>query len=108
MCVSFVDSQEIQEVELTSQLEMLYARDVIVDAFSVQVESVAFVALAFGGLIYKMLISRPKLAAATTVFVVSLVSFAVTDACKGCIMFASFVQIPTGGLRFVRHYVDLH
>ena len=58
---------------------MPFARDVTIDASSVQLAGTAIVASAFGGLIYKILISRPELAAAITVFAVSLVSRSVTD-----------------------------
>ena len=78
--MSSTDSQEMQEVDLPSQPRMSYAsRDIQVDACSVQLAGAATVASAFGGLMYKMLISRPKLAAAITAFVVSLTSCLVTD-----------------------------
>ena len=53
---------------------MPYAMDVAVDACSVRVASATIVASTFGGLIYEMLISRPELAHAISVFAVSLVS----------------------------------
>ena len=58
---------------------MPFARDVTVNAFSIQLPSAATVASAFGGLIYEILILRQELAAAITVFMVSLVSRLVTD-----------------------------
>ena len=81
LCVSSTtDSQEMQEVDLPSQPEVPFARDVAVDACSVQLAGPAAVASAFGGLIHEILISRPELAAAITVFAaVSLVSRLVTD-----------------------------
>ena len=71
LCVtSTTDSQETG---------MPFARNMTVDASSVQLVGAATVASAFGGLIYKMLILRPKLAAAITTFAISLVSHSVTD-----------------------------
>ena len=58
---------------------MPFARDVTVDASSVQLAGASIVASAFGGLIYKILILRPELTATITVFAVSLVSCLVTD-----------------------------
>ena len=71
LCVSSTtDSQKTR---------MPFARDVTVDASSVQLAGTTTVASTFGGLIYKILISRPELAAAITAFAVSLVSNLVTD-----------------------------
>ena len=52
---------------------MPFARDVTVDACFVQLASAATVASTFGGLVYKMLILRPYLVVAISVFVISLV-----------------------------------
>ena len=82
---------------MPSQPGMLYARDVMLVVFFVQLASTTTVALAFGGLIYKILISRPELAAVITAFAVTLDS---RHSPSG--RFASFVQIPTGGLQFIK------
>ena len=58
---------------------MPYARDVQIDVCSIQLAGATTVASAFGGLIYEMLISRPELAVAITMFVVSLISRSVPD-----------------------------
>ena len=58
---------------------MSFARDIAIDACLVQVVGATTIASVFGGLIYKMLISRLELAAAITVFAVSLVNCLVTD-----------------------------
>ena len=71
MCVFCgADSQETR---------IAFTKDVTVDACFVQLASAANVASAFGGLIYEILISRPELASAITMFVVILVSHLVTD-----------------------------
>ena len=61
---SFVDTQEMHGVDMPSQPEMPIARDIHVDTCSVQLAGTASVALAFGGLMYEMLISRLDIAAA--------------------------------------------
>ena len=58
---------------------MLFARDVMVDVCFVQLAGAPTVATAFGGLIYKIVILRPKLVAAIIAFAASLVSCLVTD-----------------------------
>ena len=59
---------------------MPFARDVTIDACSVQLAGAATMASAsFNGLIYEVLLSRPELAAAITAFAVSLVNCLVTD-----------------------------
>ena len=59
---------------------MPFVRDVtVVDACSIQLAGLATVASAFNGLIYKILISRPQLAAVIIAFTISLVSRLVTD-----------------------------
>ena len=60
---SSVDSQEMCEADTPSQPEMPIARDIHVDACSVQLAGSASVASAFSGLMYEMLISRPDIAA---------------------------------------------
>ena len=98
LCVSSIDRKET---------EMSFARDVHVDACFVQLASATIVASGFGGLIYKMLISRPELAAAVSVFAASLVSHLDWQSASG--RFAGLVQIPTRGMQwFVRQCMDLH
>ena len=63
----------------SQEIGMPFARDVTVDASFIQLAGVATMASAFGGLIYKILISRLQLVAAITVFAISLVSHLVTD-----------------------------
>ena len=75
---------------------MSYARVVQIDVYSVQLAGAATVASAFGGLIYKILISRPELATAITVFAVSLVSRSVTDT----------GTVHQGGLQFLCRYLQ--
>ena len=58
---------------------MPFARDMAIDACSVQLAGAATVALAFGGLIYKMLILIPELATAITAFAVVPISCSVID-----------------------------
>ena len=76
---SFVDTQEIHGVDMSSHPEMLIARDIRVDACSVQLASTASVASAFGGLIYEMLISRAHLAAVVGAFAVGVVNYSMID-----------------------------
>ena len=77
--MSFVDTQEMHGVDMPSQPEMPIARDIYVDACSIQLAGSASVASAFGGLMYEMLISRPEIAVAVGAFAVSVVSLSVTD-----------------------------
>ena len=77
--VSFVDSQEIHVADTPCQSEMPIARDIYVDACSIELAGPASIASAFGGLMYEMLISRPDLAAAVGAFVAELIGRTVTD-----------------------------
>ena len=67
------------EADTPYQPEMPIARDIYVDACSVQLAGSASVASAFGGLMYEMLISRPDIAAAVGAFAVSVISLLVAD-----------------------------
>ena len=78
--VSSLDGQEMHVADTPCQSEMPIARDIYVDACSVELAGSASVASAFGGLMYEMLISRSDIAAAVGAFVVDVVSRLVTDA----------------------------
>ena len=77
---SSVDSQEICDADTPSQPEMPIARDIHVDACSVQLAGSASVALAFSGLMYEMLISRPDIAAVVGTFAINVISLSMNDA----------------------------
>ena len=55
-------------VDMPSHPEMPIARDIRVDACSVQLGGIASVASAFGGLMYEMLMSRPNIVVAMGAF----------------------------------------
>ena len=63
----------------SQEIGVPFARDVTIDACFVQLAGATTVASAFGGLIYEIFISRSELAAAITMFALSLVSRLVTD-----------------------------
>ena len=78
--VCFVSAQlYVSSTTDNQETGMPFTRYVQFDACFVQLASTAIVASAFGGLMYKMLISRPELAAAVIAFAVSLVSCSETD-----------------------------
>ncbi|MCO5606344.1 hypothetical protein L7F22_060532 [Adiantum nelumboides] len=77
---SSLDGQEMHVADTSCQSDMPIARDIYVDACSIELARSACIASAFGGLMYEMLISRSDIAAAVGAFAISVVSRLVSDA----------------------------
>ena len=77
--MSFVDTQEMHGVNMPSHPEMCIARDIHVDACSIWLAPLASVALAVGGLMYKMLISRTNITTAMGAFSIGVFNFMMID-----------------------------
>ncbi|MCO5579015.1 hypothetical protein L7F22_032866 [Adiantum nelumboides] len=73
------DGQEMHVADTPCRSEMTIARDIYVDACSVELASSTSIASAFGGLMYEILISRPDIIAEVVAFVAGLINCSVID-----------------------------
>ena len=67
-----MDNQEMSVTNRCDQSNMPIARDIHVDACSIQLAGFASVASTFGALMYEMLILRPDIVAVVRAFAISL------------------------------------
>ncbi|MCO5589432.1 hypothetical protein L7F22_043399 [Adiantum nelumboides] len=77
--VSYLDGREMHVANTPCQSKMPIAKDIYVDACSVELARSASIASAFGDLMYGMLISRPDIAIVVGAFAVGLINRLMID-----------------------------